>query len=199
LEDSVKRIHVVLLLLACCANPSLAAEIEGKWGVGAGLFNGGGEATLMRGLSERTLLGISLSASRAETDIEGGLSIFLRDERSWSLSMGPRLRRFTRVGADLSPYWDLFVNGLASEFRGNLGFGDELRLTSYGVGAGLAFGIEWETPWTVSVAVHSDVVRASWERVKGERNSFGEPSDDEGNRFFTSIGISPGLFARIYF
>jgi hypothetical protein len=44
----------VILAVVIGAGEASAVDIDGKWGIGAGVFGGGGEVSLIRGRSERS-------------------------------------------------------------------------------------------------------------------------------------------------
>jgi hypothetical protein len=121
------------------------------------------------------------------------------DYRAWDVTVGPRLRRFMRSGAGLSPYWDVFVNALASEWHSSGGFAVAEGEKSHGIGGGLAFGVEWETPWHVSVAAHSDFLTLQWEHSQTEITANNGTNREEGDSYRTLLELAPGLFARFYF
>ena len=186
----MRALVIVLVLMAVSPLRGSTAAADEKWCIGAGLFVDRGEATLMRRLSERTLLGIEVRGFRREGQ---GDPIF-GYLREWSVAVGPRIRRFVGTGSALSPYWDVFVNGTMS--------GEEIGLISSsirarGIDAGFGFGVEYSTPWRFSVAGHSDVLSGSWARTELRDRTAGKTN--RGSVSDIALGLSPALFVRVYF
>ena len=105
----MKTAFVVIGLMILGASGAGAADIQGKWGIGAGLFGGGGEVSLIRGRSERSawLLEFRAEGSNADSRLESGTpGVPTREGNSNSsrFAGGPGLRRFTRPQAGVSPW-----------------------------------------------------------------------------------------------
>jgi hypothetical protein len=162
------------------AGPAGAVAVQGKWGIGAGLFGGGGELALIRGKSERSawLFEFRLDGERrdAASDYEA---------KFFSVAAGPGFRRFARPKSEFSPYYDVTLVGLYS--RVYSGFSSS---TGYGAQASLDFGLEYFTRWHFSVAGHTSVVNARWARSRS-----GGP---HSTTTLANIGIYPALFVRGY-
>ncbi len=139
-----------LMLIAGAAQ---AVDIQGKWGIGAVLFNGRGtETSLIRGHSNRTAWLLDVSVDQFESTGQGG-GVFDQVRAA----AGPRLRRYTRPAEDFSPYWDLWTSGLYEKSQDGT-----IKEWGAGVAGGVSMGLEYFTRWHFSVAVHSDLASGSW-------------------------------------
>ena len=63
---------------------------------------------------------------------------------------------------------------------------------------GLAFGLEYFTPWHFSVAAHSSLMRVTWVRTAFPPSLPGE-SRRRRDSESASIGLSPLIYVRGYF
>ncbi|MBI1798039.1 MAG: hypothetical protein HYR74_13440 [Candidatus Eisenbacteria bacterium] len=176
-----------------------AVDIEGKWGIGAGLFTGGGEASLIRGHSNRTAYVFDVRASGA-TDGESirlsGLPAVGGNSNQWLVGAGPTLRHFMRPEADLSPYGDVFVTGTYSHRHDSTG---PRNVHQWAVSTGVAFGVEYFTRWHCSVAAHSGLFRVTYADLKEDIGTAPGLESVTDTRWSFDLGISPMLFARVYF
>jgi hypothetical protein len=187
------------ILFAVVAGEAHAVEIAGKWGIGAGVFSGGGEMSLMRGISDRTAWTFDLQIKQSDIEI-ADTSLFGTDRSIWSVTAGPGLRRFVRQDNDLAAYWGLAVDGIFSRFR----FGDASGSTTQiqeglGVAGRFDLGAEYATPWHFSVAAHSTVASLSWSRIKVQIQNASGTTHALGHEQTFSFGLNPALFARVYF
>ena len=199
---------VVVGMLVGAAN-AMAADIAGKWGIGAGVFGGGGEITLIRGKSPQSawLFDVTLSDrddARSDETIPPATPTVSRNQNVLTMRLGPGYRRFVSTG-DFTPYWDV----RARLFYQRIHFGEGLSDASPGVSdtetrigpeAVFSFGLEYFTPWRFSVAVHSSVASVTWMSIDGKTiNPPGPERRSSGSSTFASIGLSPVLFVRGYF
>ena len=183
-----------------------AAEIQGKWGIGAGVFGGGGEVSLIRGRSERSawIFDVGINQRYDESALTlvppaPGPGAPLDVRRSFSIAAGPGYRRFLRPSEPLSPYWDVRVRGRYARYSQN-GYALELLRTDRGVDAGLAFGLEYFTPWHFSVAAHSTLASIAWTRSADTRDIFaGTKLHSVNDGESLSLGLAPVIFVRGYF
>lgn len=198
----MKTLAVMCMLMLAGASGAGAVDIKGKWGIGAGVFGGGGEASLIRGKSERSAwifdVAINQRYEQASAEVSPppaippGLSV----DRSFSVAAGPGYRRFTRPSEDLTPYWDVRLRGRYAKRSRDAG---DFRRTDTGIDADLSIGLEYATPWRFSVAAHSGLARVSWVRSVDTRDLFpGEVRTTYDSETF-SIGIAPVLYVRAYF
>lgn len=194
----MRRLFLLVLLLAL-AGTSWAIDIKGKWGLGVGtgsFIGSGAEASLIRGKTERTalILDININQKYEERRINPTLDLE-RLERSARVTFGPRIRRYTRPTARLSPYWDVFAH-----FTGaNTSYGSPNGVdNNYSAGGetGFAGGVEYFTPWYFTLAAHTGLFMASASRLWGH-----DYADREyrGGKFSTNLGFSPMLQVRVYF
>lgn len=199
----MKALVFFVALSLMLASDGVAAEIEGKWGLGAGVFNTRvGEMTLIRGRSNRSawLLDFQLRDDRQRVGGSGGFPIPVdQDRRQSFITGGPGLRSYTRADADLSPYWDVMLVAVYFRNRSQNGGGTS-SFESLEGGARFNLGVEYFTPWKVSFAAHSTILSATWSSivyrtdggVLGSTRSTGESWD-------LLLGLSTALGARIYF
>lgn len=194
-------VMAVMLLGAAGAE---AADIQGKWGIGAGVFNGRGEASLIRGKSERSawLFDVAIT-QRDETAQRGGL--FGQSSDQVLLDAGPGYRRFVRGTDALSPYWDVSLHGAYQRFHYNsgdsgsvLGSISETR-TGAGGEAAFSFGLEYFTPWHFSVAAHSRVASFTWLHTTLRRSDSSGTLRASGHSEVATIGLAPAIYVRGYF
>jgi hypothetical protein len=184
----VKAIAAVVLMLVLGAAGAGAEDIKGKWGISAGVFGGGGEASLFRGKSDRSAWLFDLSVANVSLTVNSGNS------DNVALSVGPGYRRFLRVTDGLSPYWDL-----AAHFLYNRQHGSSFETAkTWGGDASLSFGLEYFTPWHFSIAADSEIVGFSWTRNEQDRY-LGTPTSRTGHTQRASIRLSPVLYVRGYF
>jgi hypothetical protein len=188
----------VILAAVIGAGEASAVDIDGKWGIGAGVFGGGGEVSVIRGRSERSAWLLELQLSGSNDDFRRDASIpgvppSEGNANFFAVSGGPGLRHFTRPGAEFSPYYDL---GLRAGYDRSHQSG---RYTRTGVSASALFnfGLEYLTPWRFSVAAHSSVGVLSWRR---SRVDYGDGlGDDRGTDLSASVALRPVIFVRGYF
>ena len=120
----------------------LGADIDGKWGLGVGVFNHRSEASILKGLSNRTALLVEVGIHQAEFSFsnESGPPLPISQSgNAVAVELGPRLRRFTRPDEVFSPYFDLFVRGSFSNSTAN----GSNQLETWGTRAGIGFGAEY--------------------------------------------------------
>jgi len=185
------------LALATCvllaAADAGAADIAGKWGIGAAVFNGG-EVSLIRGHSARTAWLFDVGMQQESVEAEGHDDIV-------AVFAGPGVRRFARPGDSFSPYWDVRVRGgyLQAHDRGPSAFGSFTNTTTSWAATGqFGFGLEYFTSWHFSVAVHSDLAQVSYEhRTETLTSTFTRRTSQ--NSVASAIRLSPALYARVYF
>jgi hypothetical protein len=186
----------VLVWGVALVHPVSAADVAGKWGVGAGVFAGGGEVSLIRGHSQRTawLFEVQVSGNsenyEAETITLGGVVSSDYNRNSLSVGVGPGLRRYTRPSSEFSPYFDVSIGGVYRRFH-------ESGSTSnaWGASAAFDFGLEYFTKWGFSVAAHTPVTTVSWVRDKRVDGNFVQRSSE----IRADVGVRPSLFVRGYF
>ena len=205
------------IVAACVIMASLgvtgagAADIEGKWGLGAGVVPGGAKVSLIRGMSERSawLFDVRVSQQDRSRDRQTATNppfASLLDTDDWVVSVGPGYRRFLRPDAGFSPYWDIEVNGLYSRSRSHShvysaveGFSSSTR-TAAGVAGRFAFGLEYFFRQHFSVAAHGTVAELAWQHTSQDRSSAPPAfsSSTSGHVVSSSIGLNPVIFLRGY-
>jgi len=199
----MKTIAVVGMLMVLGASGAGAADIKGKWGIGAGVFGGGGEVSLIRGKSERSAwlfdVGFSQSYESQKQEISPppGFPLGSTTGRGLSLLIGPGYRRFTRPTEEFSPYWDLRVRGLYS--RTSISAGNGFIFTDAGAVGDFSMGLEYFTKWHFSVAAHTGLARARAVHSVGKQTDPVAEARTIRNTQVFSIGLSPALFVRGYF
>jgi len=190
----MRRLFLVVLLLAL-AGTTQAIDIKGKWGLGVGaggIIGSSAEASLIRGKTERTawILDLNILQRYDEFRNDSTRVIFERFGQV-NLSVGPRIRRYSRPQAKFSPYLDAFLHlagsGMTYTTNGRYYAGGEV---------GFAFGAEYFTPWHFGLAAHNDIftvaVERAWDGSRGRVIS-------HGWREYSEIGFSPRLQLRVYF
>jgi hypothetical protein len=201
----MKTMGAMCVLMVLGASGAGAVDIQGKWGIGAEVFGGGAEFSLIRGRSERSAwlfdLGISQRADdiRFETAPPSPGSTVSADRQSISILAGPGYRRFTRPAEEFSPYWDVRVRGSYARSRITSTSGQVDTRTDTGAEAEFSFGLEYFTRWRFSVAAHSGLARISWVHMITRRSLTGTEDKVTGNAEIASIGLSPVIFVRGYF
>ncbi|HTM58026.1 MAG TPA: hypothetical protein VL123_06395 [Candidatus Udaeobacter sp.] len=197
-------IVAVLAMMMGFASAAQAVDVDGKWGVGAGLGNNFTDVTLIHGRSPSSawLFDAELEQNEGSDKFHQENPFFSSDQtvnhNFWAVDAGPGLRHYTRASADFSPYWDLFVHGMYE--HEHIFITGSQDLTIYGAEAGAAIGLEYFTRWHFSVAAHTDVVTGQWlYRKQTENEGFGNSIRLTGHQQTASVGISPRLFARVYF
>lgn len=187
----VRRILVGFVLLVL-AGGSHATDIKGKWGLGVGIGPTKWrlleiETSLIRGKTERTAWILDFNADQTYSQAKDSTGHLLFVTRVAHISLGPRIRRFTRPKERFSPYWDVFIHGHGS----NSGTNDTYTRLA-GVETGLAGGVEYFTPWHFSLAAHTSLLTVEATRMwsKGYHPQWEET---------TTLGLSPLLQLRVYF
>ena len=191
---------------------SMATEIDGKWGLGVNvgsLLSSSAEASILRGVSSRAawLLDVSAGLSKDKRDFTNRYSFpdttitGIQRGEGMSISVGPRLRMFTRPQSSFSPYWDVFAHFVD---RYNLGSSPGRSDISRMVGgeAGLAIGVEYfSTRWPLSVGAYTNVARLSVSHISEESSDAYSASSQSfsGTLINSAIGLSPSLQVRVYF
>jgi hypothetical protein len=197
----MKTIGVVCMLMILGASGASAVDIKGKWGIGAGVFGGGGEVSLIRGKSERSawLFDVFASQKYVTTDVEQTPPVPRPTvtRRSFSVLAGPGYRRFTRPTGEFSPYWDVRARGSYSR-ASNTSSSAEMR-TDVGLRADLSIGLEYFTRWHFSVAAHSGLAQVVWNHTVVRQTLSGTEIKGVDNGETVSVGLSPILFVRGYF
>jgi len=194
----MRRLFLLVLLLAL-AGTSWATDIKGKWGLGVGMGStiwglSGSEASLIRGKTERTAWILDMDIYESYQDFRSDTSgRLMYIDRELAVSLGPRIRRYTRPQATLSPYWDSYFHlcGL------NTGNSSNNYHRTAGAVAGLGCGVEYFTPWHFALAAHTGLFSASLNRVW----DYNHYSNDQSKGWSQSVqlGFSPRLQLRVYF
>lgn len=200
----VARGGIALAILTASATflTASGAELEKRWGVGAGLFREGGEASLLRRVSGNTAVVMDVVGLHQEVvrsmDYPPPSPTQRIVQSLTRVEAGPRLRRFFGRDESWRPYLDAFAHGAYErvEFT-SLDTGLEI---GRGLRAGAAFGLEYDLPWRFSVAVHSGLLSYSWLSLRGQvTTESGIVIKSSGQSQNISVGLSPEGFVRIYF
>lgn len=197
----MRTIAVVCMMLLVGASGAGAADIKGKWGIGAGVFGGGGEVSLIRGKSERSAWLFDVFSTQryesAELEVIPPVPTSDQTRRSFSIVAGPGYRRFTRPTEEFSPYWDVRARATYGRTSTSSGVGD-LR-TDVGLRGDLSIGLEYFTRWHFSVAAHTGIAQLGWVRSVTRQTGTVQELKVTQNSETLSLGLSPALFIRGYF
>jgi hypothetical protein len=204
----MRTIVAVCWMVTVGATAAGAADIQGKWGLGAGVFGGGAQVSLFRGKSERSawLFDVAIFQQDLSQDRQSSFNPFhlIQGQEFWTLRVGPGYRRFLRPDARFSPYWDVGVMGLYSHTHTHSSlsqtpFGASFTMTSAGVAGQFAFGLEYFFRQHLSVAAHGSVVDVEWRHTsQSVFSSFFGTASSSGHVVDSSIGLSPVIFVRGY-
>ena len=196
----MKTMVAVCAVMVLGAGSAGAVDINGKWGIGAGVFGGGGEVSLIRGKSERSAwlfdVGVKQRDEAYDTEVTPPLLPTTSSRSIVTVEAGPGYRRYVRGTEDFSPYWDLQTHGLYTRVRYDNGSSD--KQTSAGAEGIFSFGLEYFTRWHFSVAAHSTVAQISWVQVSRRQFSGGGETRTTGHLEDASIQLRPVLFVRGY-
>jgi hypothetical protein len=195
----MRTLVMAVALMTLVASEASALDINDKWGIGAAVFDGNGEVSLIRGKSDRSawLFDVTIFGGENQRRFESPTPVPPEEVNSnhLQISAGPGCRRFTRPTEEFSPYWDVRVRGLfGRDHRGGSGSADDVSKTA-GVAADFSFGLEYFTRWHFSVAAHSALVKLSWARQTEENPAIKVTSDGTT----ASFGLSPVIYVRGYF
>jgi len=215
----MRRIPAFLMTLAVfpmAIGVSEGTEIRGKWGIGVSvgdLISSRAETSLLRGVSERTawLADLYISQSKDNLDrtetlvaapIDTTIHLTHRFD-GFTVTAGPRFRRFTNPTGPFSPYLDLYAHFVGSSNHGSdpgASFSDRQLGGEGGAGLGVEYFL---TRWPVSVAAHSDLARFRVLRHT-RKNSYttqssSEVVEDSGTAVSGTLLLSPALQIRVYF
>jgi hypothetical protein len=197
----MKTIAAVCVLMTLGAGSAGAVDIRGKWGIGASVFGGGGEVSLIRGRSERSAWLFDVAATQrydtSTPELIPPSPAVTTTRRSFSILAGPGYRRFARPTEEFSPYWDLRARGSYLRFSSTSSIGE--RHTEVGARAEFSIGLEYFTRWRFSVAAHSGLAQLGWIRTVSRQTVAASEYKVTGNSEFASFGLSPSLFVRGYF
>jgi hypothetical protein len=197
----VKSIAAVGLLLILGASVACAEDIKGKWGLGAGVFGGGGEVSLIRGKSDRSawLFDVSMANVSSTEESDPGSSLPLgRNDDNVAMRVGPGYRGYVRMTEGLSPYWDLAAHFLYNRSHSHANT-DGFTNKSAGGDAVFSFGLEYFTPWHFSIAADSEIGGFSWTRDTRSETGSGVTTSSTGHTQRASLRLSPVLYVRGYF
>ena len=194
----MKTMVAVVVLMVLGASSAAAGDIQGKWGIGAGVIGHTGEVSLIHGHSARSAWVFDVAVSGHDVNSRRTFVVPVPfpptssgNRNDFSILAGPGYRRFTRPAEEFSPYWDIHLRGsYAHEHSSGSGNGK-----TYGANGEFAFGLEYFTHWHFSVAAHTSLVTLAWSHLS-EHSSFAEGTDNTAS---ASIGISPSIFVRGYF
>lgn len=192
-----------LFVCACtllASTQALAMDLQGKWGIGAGVFGNATEIAIMRGHSTRSIWALDASFDQSS---EHGLPFpgdGSRRVHDIGAEFGPRYRRFTRATERLTPYVDIRLDGLF-ERRDDLGSPFSSTRWTAGLETGLGIGAEYFTPWSFSLALDSDLISGGFKRAHAWESGTppGVPGSAWSTELFTHVGVAPRLLARAYF
>jgi len=182
-----------------------ATDVAGKWGIGAAVFNGGGEISLIRGHSARSawLFDVEIKQQSDETKFSSTFPGSLEetvDRGLVTLLAGPGYRRFSRSNDSFSPYWDIRVRGSYARSRATRSPSQDVSThTDSGAEGEFSFGLEYFTPWHFSVAAHSGLARVRWIHSTVDLATTTYSTRTTGDMVSSSIGLSPVLYVRAYF
>jgi opacity protein-like surface antigen len=208
----MKTLLIGIALFLAWAAPAVAADIQGKWGLGVGAGGVIGttpDLTLIRGRSHSSAWLLDLRFSGSNNDgtltVSDTITTVPTNENSNSLfiSGGPGLRRFLLPESDFSPYFDLssFVEyAHAHQFNGQPGAFVREDNSRWALGLGVAFGAEYFTRWHFSVAAHTGLATVRWASFDDKfETSPGFHADRHNSGASTAFGVSPVLALRVYF
>jgi hypothetical protein len=190
----IKTMAAVVVLMVLGATSAAAVDIDGKWGIGAGVFGGGGEVSLIRGHSDRTawLFDVELGGNNTDfKDTQPGLPAQTSSRNVFDIAAGPGLRRFTRPQAEYSPYFDVRLRA-----RYNREHDSVITGTTLTTSTSLALGVEYSTRWHFSVAAHSSVADIAWSR---SRVTYYGADFRRATDWSAAIALHPAIFVRGYF
>lgn len=197
----MKSVAATCLMLVLGTSVAGAEDIKGKWGVGAGVFGGGGEVSLIRGKSDRSawLFDVSMAnLSSTEASEPGSTSTIDRNNDNVNMNVGPGYRRYVRATEGLSPYWDLAAHFLYVRQHSHNGTDSSVNKRAGG-DAVLSFGLEYFTPWHFSIAADSDIVGFSWTNDTRDSNNGVSTSSSTGHTQRATLRLSPVIYVRGYF
>jgi len=189
----MRRLFLVVLLLTL-AGTTQAIDIKGKWGLGVGLALTGSksEGSLIRGKTERSawILDMQLYHRYLDDRADSSGRITSRESHTYG-HIGPRIRRYTRPQAKLSPYWDVYFH-LKGEGESYTTWGRAYA----GAEGGIDAGAEYFTPWHFSLGAHTGIfnvgIERSWAGSHGIITS-------RGWRENSNLSFYPSFQARVYF
>lgn len=197
----MKTTMAVVACMVLGAASAGATDIAGKWGIGAAVFGGGGEVSLIHGHSARSawLFDVFISQRSDETKFEQSPPTPNENRGFVTFLAGPGFRRFTRPGDAFSPYWDIRVRGSYARQRRTTSAQETNTITDSGVDGEFSFGLEYFTPWHFSVAAHTGLAQARWNHTTMEDVSSFSSAQRTTDAVTSSIGLSPVLYVRAYF
>jgi hypothetical protein len=192
----MKRWVFVCACMLLASTPALAMDLQGKWGIGAGIIGSTSEIAIMRGHSARTIWALDAAFDQDARSSTGQIVPGKTDRGS--VTIGPHLRRFTRATEGLAPYWDVRLDGTYDKSDEGSGPFSNARWDA-GLETGLGLGAEYFTPWSFSIALDSDLVSAGFTRSHLTDQSGTTARSTWSTVYFTHLGVHPLLLARAYF
>ena len=190
---------VLVALLILVAFPAHADHARHRWGIGTTL-SGADLSILERGPGRCAWL-FDVRARSGPPEWTGSDPAEPRDDSHVgrdlsSFSVGPAIRYYLLGDADFSPYCDFYLSASTSWGRNA-----SLSASSYSnalASTGVDVGLEYFTPWCVSVGTHSHFASLVWDGVHRESTG-GLERVSRGHHEEPVIGFHPVLFVRAYF
>jgi hypothetical protein len=199
----MKTAMAVIVCMVLGAASAGATDIAGKWGIGAAVFNGGGEISLIRGHSARSawLFDVSIAQRSDQTTAESTPSATNEtiDLNSVRFLAGPGYRRFTRPNDAFSPYWDIRVRGSYAHAHRSSSTQETTSRTDSGAEGEFSFGLEYFTSWHFSIAAHTGLAQLTWIHSTTEDATPFSSAQRTTDSVSSEIGLSPVLYVRAYF
>jgi hypothetical protein len=192
----MKRFIVSIAVLAISVAVCEAGEIDGKWGLGVGIFgkSSGTLISLSRGVSNRTALLGSFSLRYEDGDSEFEENLIIEKSSQWSatVSIDGEWRRYIRSENTISPYIGLGPNAKFSKSKDSY-TKDQIQ---WNTGVTFTLGAEYFVNEFFSLSTHLPFLKYSFDKYKRESSSDYVHRRSEHN---VDFGINPSIVFRLYF
>jgi hypothetical protein len=197
----MKSFIVSIIVLAISVAISEAQEIDGKWGLGAGIY-GRSDVSILRGVSHRTaLLGsISLRFEKDDGEQKDSYNGDWDTYRSYtSIDIVTEWRRYIRAEEKISPYFGLGPLFNLSH-REDSYDNDRLHKRNYwNAGVGFTLGTEYFVNEYLSISTHLPFLRYLVTRDEHEDRYNTNFNESKYWGHEVSFYLNPSLGVRLYF
>lgn len=199
--------QLFFLLLISMISTTLAKTQPGKSCLSAGLTNLGKEFGYGRMISPTTMLLAEGTISYVTTSEESTFGDTTSDgpqADTFEMTIYPEFRFYALPKAKATPYFGVYgLLGIGSSSSDEPSSGDisstVTNMSSFSIGIGASFGVEFFFNEFVSIAANARVAQFYTKTEKAEMDNGYNTSEDVHKATSLQVQLQPALFVRIYF